>query len=273
MEVAENPDNVAHVPEVLLRYAVVPQVRGNKKRNRALVTIGAALALVTVSLIQSHLVPRITPALGVTSRAMLIPPPTITASSNSMPTFIGLGAAANYRIDWLTAPPSGLVNLGGDSFIINPYAIYQSAHESLPEQANTATIPILDRLGAPHSVKVLVSGAYVSESLRGKKIGEIVLNFSDGNHLITPLIALKNIRENWYYVGQVPAIESKCVYIELQKRGGSNAVGLLDELSIQVPLKERSKHITSITIRDTSLETAGSLNPSIQVSGVAFSWD
>lgn len=141
------------------------------------------------------------------------------------------------------------------------------------DQANSVTIPILSRLSAPHSVKLLVSGAYVSESLRGKKIGEIVLNFSDGNHLTTPLIALENIRENWYYVGQVPTIESKCVYMELQKRGGANAVGLLDELSIQVPIKERSKHITSITIRDTSLETAGSLNPSIQLTGIAFSWD
>ena len=131
----------------------------------------------------------------------------------------------------------------------------------------------------PKVLHVLLSGAYVERSLQNKQVGELDLVFSDGSVFGVLLVAGRNIRETWGYVDELaaqqmnlfpPPVGWKNVVAEQQSRGGRAALGLIDLLSVPIPEPYASATVARLQIRDTSVETANSLWPSLVVYAITL---
>jgi hypothetical protein len=184
-------------------------------------------------------------------------------------------------MDHLLSPLSGNMEFTGIPFSIlsEPMAIFQSQNIALPKNPIRAVLVV--SVPNAKSVYILMGGAYISKSLNGQQVGNIVLGFDNGETFTKDLIAGQNIRENWGYLSppENPADDQDItsmdasnasadwqnVYYENQIRGGKAALGYVDMLTIPVPDNDRKSTLTAITINDTVYD------PSILIYAITIS--
>lgn len=209
-----------------------------------------------------------------TTPLTLKPTPTTTR-----PTFrqLDLSPIANWPFDHLIRPPVGQVSYSGIPFTIlsGSKAVFQTQHHLL---VNLPTEGRIDgRTAAPTTVYILLIGGYVDPEFRDKKVGEANLAFDNGSTLSVPLLAWRNIRETWAYEGDPkanplegspPPARWQNVVAESQARAGRAAKGFVDMTTIPIPTPYSYSNLVTISVRDTSVSSVGSQDPSLIVMGI-----
>lgn len=191
---------------------------------------------------------------------------------------VDLSGIANHPLDWLQSPPSGSQSFNGVPFYLRSgsNAVFMTSQrflENLPTRGNV-TVPAL----TPQNAYVLLSGSYVLQQFRDQQVGELDFSYDDGSTFVAPIIAWQSVREAWCYAADIagsctmdspPSGEQfQNVYREGQSRGGQDARGWLDMLTVQLP--QNGARLTGIQILDTSLITVGSVDPSLLVAAITL---
>ena len=265
--------------------ALEPRQRNNSFRSVLLYCTGLAIIVAATWLLRPVIWPNPQPAEP--SKTASVEP----TSDNTTPSpgyaeengfqLISLEPFANYPMDHLLSPLSGNMEFTGIPFSIlsEPMAIFQSQNIALPKNPIRAVLVV--SVPNAKSVYILMGGAYISKSLNGQQVGNIVLGFDNGETFTKDLIAGQNIRENWGYLSppENPADDQDItsmdasnasadwqnVYYENQIRGGKAALGYVDMLTIPVPDNDRKSTLTAITINDTVYD------PSILIYAITIS--
>jgi len=202
----------------------------------------------------------------------------------SVPTFsqVDLRPIANWPIDYLVNPLSGSVSFANIPFTIltGEKSNFQTQHGLLMELPTQGKVEVnIDR---PIAIHILLNAEYLYNNIPGYKVGEIDLSFVNGSTLNTPIIAYQSVRDAWEYESKaddalssqqpmsapLDGIEWRNVWVENQMRGGEPAKAYIDMLTIFVTEPLASSTLTSITIKDTSVDTVESTEPSLRVMGI-----
>jgi len=190
---------------------------------------------------------------------------------------VNIEPIANWPFDHLVSPPTGQVSFSGIPFAIltGRKSIFQTPNHlllDLPTQVSLQT-----SIARPIAVYILLNGAYVDREFQGRKVGEVNLAFADGSTLNTSLIAYQNVRETWAFKDDSMAdsmgapqagVQWRNVWIEEQNRGDQPAKAFIDMTTISIPEPYTSSVLISINIQDTSVDTAGSYDPSLVVMAI-----
>jgi hypothetical protein len=187
---------------------------------------------------------------------------------------VDLSSVRNHKLDSLRDAPRGRVLLDGVPFYLTSEEIrtQQIFLEHYPTHISIS-VDVPD----PSIVHILINGGYVRPRFRGKKIGEIVLDFDRGTAEPFPLIAQENILEPWGYANSrlriIPpqaAYRFKRVFVEEQVRGGRAAFGFLHKMSLIIPGPFRGATLKSIRVVDRSIEWVDSVDPSVGIQGITI---
>ena len=187
-------------------------------------------------------------------------------------TTISLDAVSNAQWTHVRQGPVGRAVLGGVPFDLPESR--PAARTEGPLAKGPTLIHIPAEVARPEAIFILFSGTYVKPEFKGKKVGEITLEFTTAEKVTVPIIAGQTIRETWYYDNEIPEPDWHGnpkllnVYSEPQARGGRPATGFLDMLVIDLERKKLGTTLTKITVKDTSMQTVHNIAPSLWVMGV-----
>ena len=141
--------------------------------------------------------------------------------------------------------------------------------ESLPNHPTVIRLADL-RILSPQSVYLLITGGNTRLNFAGQKIGEVQLSFASGEYLTVALIPGKTIRE-WKTFGDHNVTIASDPAIQEVWRGKNthdDSSGIIDMLTVAVPLEYQMDTLTSIEIFDVSVQSVGSMNPAINLLGL-----
>jgi serine/threonine protein kinase len=185
---------------------------------------------------------------------------------------------ANRPLDHLVSPPTGNVTLGGVTFNLRSgeRAVFQTS-QRFGEQ-NPTEAEIRTNVSNVLAVRILLVGGYVNPEFRDRKVGEVLLSFSNGETSRADILGWQHIREGWGWDSEMSTkfvmspptggILWENVWVERQSRGGEPAQAFLDMITIPIRNDLRAETLQSITIRDTSAVTVNSIDPSLGVSAI-----
>jgi uncharacterized protein YraI len=169
--------------------------------------------------------------------------------------------------DGYVNPPQGVRTLSGVEFDLGAGESTTTQAGTLsgnPTQVNFAT----DVSGA-QAVYLLLTGGNMYDRYQGQTVGQVRLDFASGASRTLDLVVGANIREWKQGSGVVTATTGQDlveVWTGANKFDSSTAV--IDRLKVEVPAPLRNDRLTGVQIVDTSAETAGGLDPAINVLGV-----
>ncbi len=193
---------------------------------------------------------------------------------------VDLRPLANFPLTHLTTVPRGEVTLAGVPFTIlaTNAAIFQTQNRALPYLPVEGLLPM--RVESAVAVHALLNGGFVDAGFQGQKIGALILSFDDGSVHSIPLVAWETVRETWVYKSSSFAqrrdsfklpqlgVDWRNVWLDDETRANEGATGFVDMLTVFLPELYRARTLTAVTIRDTSAETVGSLDPSLVLLAV-----
>ena len=166
--------------------------------------------------------------------------------------------------DW----PQGRVQLGGVLFDIPSGAnVVTTQAETL--RGNPTEVRLELRITQPTEVYLLITGGNLYARFMNQQVGVVRLEFENGQQQTFPLIAGRNIRE-WKLldnstVATVTSGDSQEVWRRSSKHGGN---GIIDMLTLHISSQNQASTLRRIVISDTSIQTAGSLDPALNLVGV-----
>jgi hypothetical protein len=190
---------------------------------------------------------------------------------------VDLRPIANWPLDNLVSPPIGQVYLADLPFTIlgREQSIFQTQHHLLMDLPTLASLQV--SVPSPTAVHILLNGAYVDLAFRDREVGEIDLRFADGSSMRVPIIAWRCIREDWAYENHTTAesmsaspemLQWRNVWVEHQQRDGRAAKAFIDMITVPVPEPFTSGTLTSITVKDTSVDSLGTFHPSLKLIAI-----
>ena len=168
-------------------------------------------------------------------------------SHQSLDLTASLTALNNLPVEHLTKAPNGTVSFKGISFHFpqSGNATFGTQTNRDPNRPTECPILIPQPIKDARTINILINAYWLDKDrainprFAGKKIGEIVVSFTDEKPFIVDLIGGRNIRETWAYKGQPPLPPSNSaydklinVYTEPQVRGGEPAEAYIDMLQI-----------------------------------------
>ena len=168
------------------------------------------------------------------------------------------------------SPPLGRVELGGVWFDLptGRNSITTQA-EPLPGYPTRLLFPDL-RIHLPQSVHLLLTGGNTRRSCLGDAVGLVALVFDNGQSIQVQVIPGWNLRE-WKIYGEQDVTWTEDANTQQVWSGGNrhdSGLGVIDMVTIAIPEYLARRVLTTIEIADHSAETAGSLDPAINVIGI-----
>lgn len=195
------------------------------------------------------------------------PMPTLTPVPGFHPVSIADQATSSLSggfSDW----PRGRVELGGVLFDIpSGENVVTTQAETLKGNPTKAIFEL--RISSPIEVHLLITGGNLYSRFMGQRIGIVRLEFENGQQQSFPLVAGDNIRE-WKLldnqtVSSVSSSDSQEVWRSASTQGGN---GIIDKLTLRVTPQNQASLLRRIIVSDMSSETAGSLDPALNLVGV-----
>lgn len=165
--------------------------------------------------------------------------------------------------------PLGRVTLGGVPFDLGLGGSVTTQAGSLPDNLKSATLRV--DVAAPQEVALLVTGGNLFRRFQGQRVGLVRLAFANGAEHLAPLVAGENLRE-WKLNGDdVVTTASSPLLLEVWRGGNrhDNGVAVIDLLRIPIPAEMQNSRLTTVEVRDLSLEMLGDLDPAINWLGVS----
>jgi len=167
--------------------------------------------------------------------------------------------------DW----PRGRVMLGGVVFDIPAGEnVVTTQAETLKGNPTKAVFEL--RISNPVEVHLLITGGNLYSRFMDQQVGIVRLEFENGQQQSFPLVAGRNLRE-WKLldsstVATVTSRDSQEVWRSASKHGGD---GIIDKLTLRITSQNQTSLLRRIVVSDTSSETIGSLDPALNLVGVA----
>ncbi len=118
------------------------------------------------------------------------------------------------------------------------------------------------------SIHFLIQGGQIKLSDEGKAIGNIRLEFDSGDSILEPLIAGFNIRD-WHVDDgrflEVASAEDRLQNAWIGPWNSAGDEGRIDMLTIDIPERLNQETLVSIELEDSSLATAGAIDPCLHL--------
>lgn len=209
----------------------------------------------------------------ITNTATPAPPTATTApTSTSLPppsqfVFLSVAPIANGTSDFAT-PPQGRVELGGIPFDVGN-VIFKSQADVDPWRIAPTEARLTTNVTGATRLYMLLNTGNGRPEYEGDIIGAIFATCDGAELRVSDLILGENIRE-WHsdenVVGSAPLPSQ---VFEGGRTDNSERRGHIDLLTFDLPVACRAG-LTAITLRDTSADTVGSLDPAINWTGVTI---
>jgi len=173
---------------------------------------------------------------------------------------LDLSGVVNFVMPTATVPV-GMVNWAGNQFKLDS-RVYHTRNAALgwyPEEL-TLTVPNEGRRAV--QVELLLNLDGVPADLTGEKVGEVVLVWGNGTQQTVDLIAGTNVR-SWLVAegnGALTDAGTRELYHSSDTYGRP---AVIDSLTVVADATAAPSGLTKVIVRDTSFETAGSLDPAL----------
>ena len=218
---------------------------------------------------------------------------TISINNSKQYYFIDISPIANFEFDHMVNPPQGKVSLGDIPFelpdkIRSKNTIFQSQRRLLSFLTTECVLDV--EIPKPSKIYLLLNADYLYKNsegnfqrgFEGNVVGTITLEFSNGAVHEIPLTAWENIRsivvpdEDKEEFSQIKItdgnIQIRNVWTEQQIRSdGSKDYGYwawMDMITIPLPEKYLFDTLVKITLKDTSVVSVNSQDPSLVLVGI-----
>jgi hypothetical protein len=182
---------------------------------------------------------------------------------------LSLTSIANeYMSGGYAQPPVGKVELEGVLFDL-PLGRNSVTTQAAPLPDYPTRVEITADISQPRRVYLLITGGNVLEKYMGQRVGVITLLFGGGETSL-PLIAGENVRE-WKILEGEPVVQTvtdPAVQEVWSTPSKFDGIGIIDMLTIDVPVEYQFDRLLAITVEDTSVETVGDKDPAINLLGV-----
>ncbi len=171
----------------------------------------------------------------------------------------GVRILPGWRLNWLTGSTFDVINAGTFEFEMaknrEVIALRATFNETAPE-----SVTLKANVRRASAVHVLIAGSYVVDVAKGVRIGRIRLQFDKGGSVNYDLINGVNLREGWEPKSAVtnlppngvPGVTWRNLTEQPQLRGGIDAVGYLDMLTLRIPAPYSTEALVGIILEDTS---------------------
>jgi hypothetical protein len=205
-------------------------------------------------------------------RATLLPSPTPKAplpAASGQSLTVSLQAVANAgTTDGYVDPPVGDVVLGGMRFSLGRGGSVTTQASPLPDNPKSISLPVDAQ--APQAVYLLLTGGDLFSRFAGQTVGRVRLVFADGKAHAVDLVAGQNLRE-WKHSADVISRATSPELTEVWRGANRFDAGpaVIDMLKIAVPPELQSGRLVSVEVLDLSAETAGDLDPALNVLGLS----
>jgi hypothetical protein len=162
--------------------------------------------------------------------------------------------------------PTGFVSFSDTSFRLDP-RVFHSRDAALSWYPDQLSVAVPSDGRAATAVQVLVNLDGAPMDFNGQKVGEIVLVWRDGAEQTVDLIAGVNVRGWLLADSAVPLRDagSREVFRGADLYGRS---AVIDSLTVVADPSERSEGLARVIVRDTSFDTANSLDPGLVVRAI-----
>jgi eukaryotic-like serine/threonine-protein kinase len=207
--------------------------------------------------------PAVTPTTGVPT-ATPSPEPTATPEPVLVHTTVSLQAVANAPWDEFAAPPQGNVTFLTIPFNLAP-RIFKSQAEPAPNDAYPPAATLSLQIQQPQDVHLLLTAGNGYTRFRGSAIGQVQATCDGNVYTLTTLELGRNVRE-WHAEGDVVSTARETQQVWSGPIAGfPNLNGHVDMLTLALPEPCRTGTLTALTVRDSSVETAGSRDPALNL--------
>lgn len=216
-----------------------------------------------------------TPPLGVL--AFLVALPLFADPGDDHFTCLDLTPSANFKINFVAHSPTGRVEFKGVPFELpESKQVLQTEGVRAP---GPASFHIPAEVARPRAVYILLQGCFVKPQFKGRKVGEIVVEFKGGKKSTYPITAWETLRETWSYNTQIVQPKATAtarlvnVYAEPEYRAGKPSTGFLDMYVIEFERGAMTEDLEAIEINDLSKELLHDVAPALIVSGITVKHD
>ena len=289
IDAARRPQTVEAFRAALTAPSVKQPSVTRPTRRWAFVALVATLALITIGTLffrpSNSLVPSSATEIATTSPApteivptaavlVAITParqPTATSVPTTAPLVfapIDLGPMANASLlDDYAEPPVGRQILSSVPFEFNE-RVFKSQARPAPDNTYPTRAVVEVDVSNVEQVYVLISAGDAFTRWRSKTVGRITLVFETGANIEVDLVLGQNLRE-WHAASNVVSTAPQLIEVwQGPITGSPDLSGTLDMLTLEVPADRRSAKLKQIEFDDLSLQTVGSQDPSMTITGV-----
>lgn len=178
---------------------------------------------------------------------------------------LSLGAVAN-DLQGFAAPPTGDITLGGIPFSLGS-RIFQSQAEPSPHNAKPTRVRIETHVTQAQRVHLLLTTGNGFSGYAGRKVGEVIAVCDGSPRVVSDLRLGQEVRE-WHSEPNVVAAASRVREVWTGEIAGTSVLGRMDLLSLDLPQACRDGTLETLELVDTSSQTAGSLDPAFNLTGI-----
>ncbi len=178
---------------------------------------------------------------------------------------LNLSALTNYLMP-TTSVPTGTVVWSGTTYRLDS-RVFHSRDAVLGWYPDELSVSVPSDARNAAAVQILINLDGAPGSFQGLKVGEVVLRWGNGAQQTVDLIAGVNVR-GWLVAdssGQLTDAGSSEAFRDYDVYGRP---AVIDRLTVLADPSVADSGLTRVTIRDTSFETAGALDPSLVVRAI-----
>jgi hypothetical protein len=185
---------------------------------------------------------------------------------------LNLSAVTNFLMPTANVP-TGTVVWSGTTFRLDSL-VFHSRDYALAWYPDELNLGVPEEARNATAVQILVNLDGATADADGRKVGEVVLRWGNGSQQTVDLISGVNVR-TWLVMDG--GAGSSMSAAPLQDAGSDEVnrgvdvygrTAVIDRLTVLADPSVASSGLSRITVRDTSFETAGSLDPGLVVRAV-----
>lgn len=208
---------------------------------------------------------RLAPVLTLLLAAGLLWQAPVEAAARQFP--LDIATQTNFIMP-TSAVPTGLVTLGGTTYRLDG-RVFHSRDAALAWYPDQLTLAVPADARAAGAVQVLVNLDGAPSDFNGQKVGEVALTWQNGAVQTVDLIAGNNVRA-WLLADSSGPLSDAGVREVYRGQDVYGRTAVVDALTVFADPSLADVGLARIVVRDTSFDTANSLDPGLVVRGVTI---
>jgi len=192
-------------------------------------------------------------------------PSAARAAPRTVQTQLDLSASANFIMP-TAGVPVGTVTWGDTTYRLDA-RVFHTRDAALGWYPDQVSLPVPSDARSALAVQILVNLDAMSADFSGEKVGEVGLTWQNGAEQTVDLVAGSNVR-GWLLSDSNGPLQDAGSHEVYRGQDVYGRTAVIDSLTLVADPSVRDFGLAKVTIRDTSFDTADSLDPGLVVRGV-----